>query len=155
VLHSAGWGQDSLNVRFGVIKTPDYSFSCSILVHAVTMWQSCSVEMTSKEEESKSVAVALSNTEPLNNVSHRTRRALSSRKQRSTAGDANYFSWSNILQLWFGFLFLPYFPCFAVSCPMCTVGSFPGGKAAEAWRWPLTFIWCWDQESCPMSRHSA
>jgi hypothetical protein len=26
----------------------------------------------------------------------------------------------------------------ATSYPMGTVGSFPGGKAAGAWRWPLT-----------------
>jgi hypothetical protein len=29
-----------------------------------------------------------------------------------------------------------------VSCPMGTRGSFPGGKAARAWRWPLTSIKC-------------
>jgi hypothetical protein len=27
-----------------------------------------------------------------------------------------------------------------VSYPMGTRGSFPGGKAAEAWSWPLTSI---------------
>jgi hypothetical protein len=25
-------------------------------------------------------------------------------------------------------------------------GSFPGGKAAGAWSWPFTSIWCWGQE---------
>jgi len=27
-----------------------------------------------------------------------------------------------------------------VSYPMCTGGSFPGGKLAAAWSWPLTSI---------------
>jgi len=26
------------------------------------------------------------------------------------------------------------------SCPMAIMGYFPGGKAAEAWIWPLTSI---------------
>jgi len=30
----------------------------------------------------------------------------------------------------------------SASYPMGTVGSFPGSKAAEAWRWSLTSIWC-------------
>jgi hypothetical protein len=31
------------------------------------------------------------------------------------------------------------------SYPTGTRGSFPGGKAAMAWSWPLTFILCWGQ----------
>jgi hypothetical protein len=32
------------------------------------------------------------------------------------------------------------------SYPMGTGGSFPGGKVAGAWSWPLTFIYCRGQE---------
>jgi hypothetical protein len=34
----------------------------------------------------------------------------------------------------------------AASYPMDTGGSFPGGKAAGAWSWPLTSIQCGGQE---------
>jgi len=32
-----------------------------------------------------------------------------------------------------------------VRYPMDTRSSFPGGKAAAVWSWPLTSIWCWNQ----------
>jgi len=31
------------------------------------------------------------------------------------------------------------------SCPMGTRSSFSGSKAAGAWSWPLTSIYCWGQ----------
>jgi hypothetical protein len=34
------------------------------------------------------------------------------------------------------------------SYPMDTRGSFPGGKAAGAWSWPLTFFQCRGQRMC-------
>jgi hypothetical protein len=39
------------------------------------------------------------------------------------------------------------------SYPMGTRGSFPGGKAAGAWIWPLTSIWCRGQECVEMYLH--
>jgi len=30
------------------------------------------------------------------------------------------------------------------SYPMGTSSAFPRGKAARAWSWLLTSIWCWD-----------
>jgi hypothetical protein len=40
------------------------------------------------------------------------------------------------------------------SYPMCTRGSYPGRKAAGAWSWPLTSIWCRGQECVELYLHS-
>jgi hypothetical protein len=40
------------------------------------------------------------------------------------------------------------------SYPVGTRGSFPGGKAAEAWSWPLTSIYCRGQECVELYLHS-
>jgi hypothetical protein len=40
------------------------------------------------------------------------------------------------------------------SYPMGTRGSFPGGKAAGAWSWPLTSIYCRGQECVELYLHS-
>jgi hypothetical protein len=37
---------------------------------------------------------------------------------------------------------------------MDTKGSFPGGKAAGAWSWPLTSNWCRGQENVDIYIHS-
>jgi hypothetical protein len=37
---------------------------------------------------------------------------------------------------------------------MCTWGSFPGGTAAGAWRWPLSSNWCRSQEYVDLYIHS-
>jgi hypothetical protein len=34
------------------------------------------------------------------------------------------------------------FRVYRLLCPLCNEGSYFGGKPAEAWRWPLTFIEC-------------
>jgi hypothetical protein len=41
-----------------------------------------------------------------------------------------------------------------VSYPVGTGGSFPRGKAAGAWSWPLTSIWCRGQEWVELYFHS-
>jgi hypothetical protein len=38
--------------------------------------------------------------------------------------------------------------------PMGAMGAFPGGKAAGAWGWPLTSIWCRGQERMELYLHS-
>jgi hypothetical protein len=52
---------------------------------------------------------------------------------------------------------------FSPSCPdrLCgpyillgNVGSFPGGKEAGAWSWPLTSNQCWGQENVDRYTHS-
>jgi hypothetical protein len=40
------------------------------------------------------------------------------------------------------------------SYPMGTRGSFPGGKAAGSWSWPLTSIYCRGQECLELYLHS-
>jgi hypothetical protein len=40
------------------------------------------------------------------------------------------------------------------SYPMGTMGSYPGGKAAGAWSWPLTSSLCWGQENLDLYIHS-
>jgi len=40
------------------------------------------------------------------------------------------------------------------SYSMDTSGSFPGGKAAGMWRWPLTSIYCRCQEWVELYLHS-
>jgi hypothetical protein len=40
------------------------------------------------------------------------------------------------------------------SCPMVTGGSFPGGKAAGAWSWPLASNWSRGQENVDLYIHS-
>jgi hypothetical protein len=37
---------------------------------------------------------------------------------------------------------------------MGTRGTFPGGKAARAWSWPLTSIYCRGQERVELYPHS-
>jgi hypothetical protein len=41
------------------------------------------------------------------------------------------------------------------SYPIGTRGSFSGGKAAEAWSWPLTSIWCRGQECAELYLNSS
>jgi hypothetical protein len=43
---------------------------------------------------------------------------------------------------------------YLASYPMGTRGSFPGGKAAGAWSWPLTSIYCQGQECVELYLHS-
>jgi hypothetical protein len=33
-------------------------------------------------------------------------------------------------------------------------GSFAGDKAARAWSWPLTYVWCWGQACVELYHHS-
>jgi hypothetical protein len=57
---------------------------------------------------------------------------------RLCAGRSGFDSW-----LWLGiFLFATVFGAHPASYPMRTGGSFPGGKAAGEWIWPLTSIYC-------------
>jgi hypothetical protein len=43
---------------------------------------------------------------------------------------------------------------YPASYPMGTRDSFPGGKAAGAWSWPLTSTYCRDQERVELYLHS-
>jgi len=56
-----------------------------------------------------------------------------------------FLKWYFIMQLYFSHHFQNSSGAHPAFYPMGTRSSFPWGKVARAWRWPLTSIYCWGQ----------